>query len=130
MLRWISSSSRLKTKLPSAISFSILVSPSRIAAPSSLEMIPSLASMRQCARDPARSSAARRLSKSIEGVISLMMAAGPASNRPPHILLVLILSSGGQDNDQENHHQPGGDRRAGNGRSILEKAAFCPSGAL
>ncbi len=60
--------------------------------PSSLEMIPSVASMRQWARLPARSSPARRLSKSIEGVISLMMAAGPDSNRPPHILLVLIFS--------------------------------------
>src|SRR6266702_7040893 len=103
----MSSSSRLKTNVPSVISLSIFVSPSRMARPSSLEMIPSVASMRQCARDPARSSAARRLSKSIEGVISLMMAAGPDSNRPPHILFVLIFSSGDQDNDQENHHQPG-----------------------
>ena len=49
--------------------------------------MPSLASMRQCARDPARSSAARRLSKSIEGVISLMMAAGPDSKpSAPHFV--------------------------------------------
>ena len=66
---------------------------------SSLEMMPSVASMRACAFEPARSSTARRLSKSMEGVISSMIAAGPASNRPPHILLVLIVS-GNPDHDQ------------------------------
>ena len=33
----------------------------------------------------------------MEGVISLMIAAGPDSNRPPHILLLLIMSSEAHD---------------------------------
>ncbi len=46
---------------------------------------------------PRKVLAARRLSKPIEGVISLMMSAGPDANRPPHILFVLISSSGDQE---------------------------------
>src|ERR1700744_644527 len=44
--------------------------------------------MRACAREPAMSSAARRLSNSMETLISAMISAGPPANRPPHILLV------------------------------------------
>src|ERR1700753_1301764 len=88
----MSSSSRLKMNLPSRISPSIWPSPLRISSASALGMMFSMASMRTWARLPCRSSAARRLSKSIEGVISLMISAGPAENRPPHILLVFIVS--------------------------------------
>src|SRR6185312_15655892 len=88
----MSSNSRLNTKVPPSISLPICSSPERIASPSDLEIMPVVISIRAWARDPARSSFASRLSKSMEALISSMMAEGPAPKRPPHILFALICS--------------------------------------
>ena len=42
---------------------------------------------------PAGGQLPNEYSHTYDPFVSLMMAAGPASNRPPHILLVLIFSS-------------------------------------
>ena len=95
--------------------------PCRMALASSLGTMPSVASMRTCALEPARSSPASRLSKSMEGVISLMIAAGPVSNRPPHILFAVIAVS-----RQRSHAEPQPAyirrcRPGGLGRSIWDR---------
>ena len=79
--------------------------------------------MRACAREPARSSPARRLSKSMEGVISLMISAGPDSNRPPHILLVSCFSPEGPSRTKKIADQPRRPVAAGTGRSIWDRPA-------
>src|SRR5690242_14600609 len=53
-------------------------------------MMPWATSMAQWAREPRTSCLARRWSKSMEELISSMMAVGPAEKRPPHILLVIV----------------------------------------
>ncbi len=64
--------------------------PLRILAASAFVMMPLAANMSACASDPAMSSAARRLSKSMEVLISSIMAAGPSEKRAPHILFVVM----------------------------------------
>src|SRR5580692_4684582 len=61
-----------------------------MASASVAEIIPCFASMLACATEPAMSSWARRLSNSMEALISSMTEAGPPSKRPPHILFALM----------------------------------------
>src|SRR5690606_7542703 len=51
---------------------------------SAAAMIPCFSSMRQWAREPARSCAHRRLSTPMETLMACMMSAGLALKRPPH----------------------------------------------
>lgn len=55
---------------------------------SRMPVAPSIAA---CARDPAMSCAAIRLSKPIEALIASMIASGPAEKRPPHIWLEALV---------------------------------------
>ena len=102
----MSSSSRLKTNLPSAISFSIWSRPSRMASASSLEMIPSLASMRHM-RPRAGQVFARQALVEIDGGGNLPHDLGGAGFEPPAPHFVGAHLSSKRSHDQENRHQPG-----------------------
>src|SRR5438552_4268022 len=95
MLRWMSSCSSRKVKLPLSISPRICSRPSAMAAPSSGDRISCATSIAQWACEPAISSAYRRLSKSIESLMRRMIAAGPPAKRPPHIVLGRFFTSFG-----------------------------------
>ena len=56
-----------------------------------LSIIPVADSIAACASEPAMSSRASRLSKSMEVLISSMIADGPRVNRPPHILFAVMI---------------------------------------
>ena len=86
---WMSSSARENVSVPASISAPTRLSPSAIAATSSGGRMPASPSIATCASEPRTSWGARRLSKSIDALISSMISAGPLANRPPHIRLLM-----------------------------------------
>src|ERR1700688_2178310 len=88
---WMSSNSRRNGKEPASISLLIAVRPLAMESASLLVIIPCAGSMAACACEPVRSCGAKRLSKSMEVLISSMMAAGPRVKRPPHILFAVMI---------------------------------------
>ena len=81
---WMSSSLTSQAKVPFAISPEIFSRPASMAAASSPEMIPCLASILACAREPLMSSCAMALSSSSDAPNSCVKASTPFSNLPPH----------------------------------------------
>ncbi len=87
MLRWMSSSSRLKTNLPCKISGLDRIQAGQDRGAVGLAHDAPGCQMRAWAREPARSCAASRLSKSMEGVMSSMTEAGPLLEpAAPHLV--------------------------------------------
>jgi len=84
---WMSSSAAEKVKVPASISRRMVSSPSRMASSSAWDMIPWRASMALCAVLAAMSSADKRRSKPIEGLMAAIAAAGPPVKRPPQMAL-------------------------------------------
>ena len=81
---WTSSSFTSQAKAPFEIWPEIFSRPASIAAASSFEIMPCLASILACAREPLMSSCAIALSSSSDAPNSCVKASTPFSNLPPH----------------------------------------------
>jgi hypothetical protein len=79
MFMWMSSSSARNTKRPVSISAAMRARPRAIFRASVAVTIPCFASIATWAREPWMSSRQSRLSTSIEALIAVMTAAGPAA---------------------------------------------------